>query len=58
MIVTDPLSPIHCKVEPQWINLVCPAHPTDTQLHSDEGNLDAKPMPQTCCASQTIPEPS
>lgn len=31
-LVPDPLSPVSCKGVPQWIRLVCPAHPTDTWI--------------------------
>ena len=51
------LSPVR-KLGPPWIGLVCPAHPTDSQLNSDLGNLEAKSTPPTrCCVPQTIPEP-
>ena len=32
MSAADPLSPVSCEVWPQWIGLVCPAHPTDALL--------------------------
>lgn len=32
MLATDPLSPVFCDVDPPWMTLVCPGHPTDARL--------------------------
>lgn len=59
MLAPDPLSPICCDVEHPWIRLVCPAHPTDAKLDEDQGNLDAKTTPDTCCCDpQTVHYPA
>ena len=31
-LAADPLNPVNCEVEPPWIGLVCPAHPTEVRL--------------------------
>lgn len=43
-----------CKlwVEPPWIGLLCPAHPTDVQLDWDLGNMELKSTPQTPALAQ------
>lgn len=38
-------SPLDCEVEPPWIDLTGPAHPTDAQLYWELGNLEAKAIP-------------
>jgi len=45
--VADSSSPVSCEVEPLWIGLVGPAHPTDAQSDWDLENLEARGTPWT-----------
>jgi len=50
-------SPAGRELEPSWIELLCPTHPTDAQLDRDLGNLKARATPSTLRhVPQTIPE--
>lgn len=45
MELTDPYSPVGCKLGPPWIRRVA-EHPTDTQSVWDPENLKSRSMPR------------
>ena len=56
-LAADHSSPVNCEVEPPWIGLVVPTHPTVTRSDWDLGSLEARTAPLTLlCVPQTIPE--